>query len=222
MDCQFCTEFSSTAEGGGRIITEIDGWLLLPTIGCFTPGYSLLMPRHHIDAVADATSPEVTKLQKSVEDIRAVITSEFGPTIVAEHGPRGCQLGASCCSHAHLHFIPVPDPHAVNCAYQATGGPGRAISGLHDLVLVDHVPYVYLSPWPGTHLFWPADGFARQYVRRVCASLLGIGQHFDWRDHAFADNQDLTFRTLRELINPRLPDASANASYAIDGPASGG
>jgi diadenosine tetraphosphate (Ap4A) HIT family hydrolase len=201
MQCDFCAEF---AAGGAdsRVIAEMAGWVLLPTVGCFTPGYCLLMPVRHIDAAADAPPTELARAQAALEDARAAITSTFGPTIVAEHGPRGCQLGAGCCSHAHFHLIPVPDPDAVTDAYTVTGGPGLSVRGIADLAEANgDAPYLYLSPRPGTHLIWPADGFARQYVRRVCASLHGIGERFDWRDYPFTDNQALTIDVLRDSLN---------------------
>jgi hypothetical protein len=67
------------------------------------------MPLGHIDAVADATPAELALAGETVENMRTLISGAFGPVIVAEHGPRGCELGAGCCSHAHLHMIPVPD-----------------------------------------------------------------------------------------------------------------
>jgi diadenosine tetraphosphate (Ap4A) HIT family hydrolase len=200
LDCQFCTEFAAIGTNS-RIITDIDEWVLLPTVGCFTPGYCLLMPIRHIDAVADASSQELSKVQASAEDMREAISSLFGPVIIAEHGPRGCELGASCCSHAHLHFIPVPKPEAVVAAYRTAGGPGRAIENLAELPQTVNGPYMYLSPRPGQHLQWPSHGFARQYVRRVCASLHGVGEYFDWRDYPFTENQAYTLDAVRNLLS---------------------
>jgi len=184
------------------VIAEKEGWVLLPTIGCFTPGYCLFMPLRHIDAAADAPVSELARVQGAAEDMRIAIASVFGPTIIAEHGPRGCQLGASCCSHAHLHLIPVPDPGAVTNAYRLTGGPGRLINGIANLAEPNGGPYLYLSPCPGTHLIWPARGFARQYVRRVCSSLHGIGTYYDWRDHPFTHNQNVTIDALQDAMKP--------------------
>lgn len=199
MDCAFCAEFAnfpSTAQET-RIICEMHGWVLLPTVGCFTPGYCLFMPLDHIDAAADASPSELTCIGTAIEDIRASISGVFGPVIIAEHGPRGCELGASCCSHAHMHLIPVPDVDAVVAAYRATGGPGRCLEKLADLVAFVDGPYLYLSPRPGEHLLWSAASFSRQYVRRVCAAQYGVEDQFDWRDHPFEGNQALTIAFLR-------------------------
>jgi len=205
VDCAFCTEFA-TPPGQGertRIICEVSGWVLLPTVGCFTPGYCLFMPLDHIDAVADAAPAELTLVSEAVENMRTLISGAFGTVIVAEHGPRGCELGAGCCSHAHLHLIPVPNVGEVITAYLTTGGPGRLLQDLADLPGAIDGPYLYLSPRPGEHLLWPSAGFSRQYVRRVCAAQHGVGGEFDWRDHSFDENQALTITTLRAHVGSR-------------------
>lgn len=205
VDCAFCAEFAACPPSGQgtRVICEDSGWVLLPTVGCFTPGYCLFMPLDHIDAAADAAPGPLAAVGAAVEEMRTLISSVFGPTIIAEHGPRGCELGAGCCSHAHLHLIPVPDPGAVSAAYQATGGTGRALEALDELPEVVDGPYLYLSPQPGEHLLWPSAGFARQYVRRVCAAQHGMPARFDWRDHPFDANQTLTLTMLRAATQAR-------------------
>jgi diadenosine tetraphosphate (Ap4A) HIT family hydrolase len=205
VDCAFCTEFAAMPREGQetRIICEASGWVLLPTVGCLTLGYCLFMPLDHIDAAADAEPRDLTRIGAAAEEMRTLISGVFGPVIIAEHGPRGCELGAGCCSHAHLHLIPVPDPGAVTAAYEATGGPGRRVDGLAGLPGAVEGPYVYLSPHPCEHLIWPSAGFARQYVRRVCAAQHGIADRFDWRDHPFGDNQALTAAMLRAAAGQR-------------------
>lgn len=201
MDCAFCTEFANIGgndDSISRIIAEDAGWVLLPTVGCFTPGYCLFMPIDHIDAAADLHPAELARVEAAAEQVRARIASAFGPTILAEHGSRDCQLGAGCCTHCHLHLIPVPDPDAVTDAYQTTGGSGNRLRGLADLPTTAEGPYLYLSPRPGEHMLWPADTrFARQYVRRVCARLHGLADQYDWRDHPFGHHQRRTADILR-------------------------
>jgi diadenosine tetraphosphate (Ap4A) HIT family hydrolase len=206
MDCAFCTEFATLpcSAQETRIICQTSGWALLPTVGCFALGYCLFMPIDHIDAAADASPRELLSVAVAAEEMRKLISSVFGPVIIAEHGPRGCDLGAGCCSHAHLHLIPVPDADAVTAAYQATGGPGRRLENLAALRDTVEGPYLYLSPRPGEHLLWPASGFARQYVRRVCAAQHGAADRFDWRDFPFEASQAATLAILRTATKARV------------------
>jgi diadenosine tetraphosphate (Ap4A) HIT family hydrolase len=83
MTCAFCTEFAAPQDQETRIICEVSGWVLLPTVGCFTPGYCLFMPLDHIDAVADAPPSELTLIGDAVENMRMLIGSAFGTVLVA-------------------------------------------------------------------------------------------------------------------------------------------
>lgn len=198
MECSFCSEFAVAGEN--RLIIVEDGWALLPTVGCFVPGYCLFMPIEHVDAAADLTPGSLQRVERSLERQRRLVESQFGPVIVAEHGSRDCMLGAACCTHLHLHLIPVPDTDAVTAAYEGAGGPGRRLAALPDLPAAAHGPYLYLSPRPGQHLLWPADHrFPRQFVRRVTAGLHGAADRYDWRDHPFTAVQRSTLVQLRAV-----------------------
>ncbi|MEU4496914.1 hypothetical protein OG729_14730 [Streptomyces sp. NBC_00210] len=206
MDCQFCTEFTAR-QGTTRIITETAcGWVLLPTIGALTPGYCLFMPVEHLDAAADVSPAGLERVAAETEEMRTLIQARYGPVILAEHGPRDCELGASCCSHCHLHLIPVPDPDAITAAYEKAGGPGLRLASMADLPTAAEGSYLYLSPRPGEHYYWLSAGFARQFVRRVCAYELGIGEYFDWRDHPFTAHRERTFAELSADLH--LADAA--------------
>ncbi|GGQ97360.1 hypothetical protein ACIRPJ_33190 [Streptomyces asoensis] len=196
MDCQFCTEFTAR-EGTTRIITETaSGWVLLPTVGSLTPGYCLFMPLKHLDAAADLSAAALACVAEETEQMRTLIQARYGPVILAEHGPRDCELGASCCSHCHLHLIPVPDPDQITIAYERTGGPGLRLTSMTTLPATADSSYLYLSPRAGEHYYWPSAGFARQFVRRVCAEQLGISDLYDWRDHPFTAHRKRTFAEL--------------------------
>jgi diadenosine tetraphosphate (Ap4A) HIT family hydrolase len=201
MDCGFCAEFARPG-GGERIITHDGDWVLLPTIGCFVAGYCLLMPIDHVEAIADLEAGALHSLEARIEWMRRQVADEFGATIVAEHGPGTCDLGASCCAHAHLHLIPVGASDAVTDAYRHIGGAPDVLPGLAGLRGLAGRPYLYLSPRSGLHLAWPAAGFPRQFVRRVCADILGIPDRYDWRDHPFERTMRATLTRLRGGLQP--------------------
>ena len=207
MDCSFCAEFARPG-GGERIITRDGDWVLLPTLGCFVAGYCLLMPIDHLQAVADLPAGQLHALEARIERLRSHLAGQFGAAIVAEHGPGACDLGASCCTHAHLHLIPIGAAGAITDAYQQTGGAPEVLDELAGLRGLAGSPYLYLSPRPGMHLAWPAAGFPRQFVRRVCAGILGMPDRYDWRDYAFEHTMRATLTRLRATLQPE-PSLSA-------------
>lgn len=193
--CVFCAEFD--APGPGRVVARYDADLLLfPTLGAFVPGYSLLTPREHHLSFAQVASNAPSETAKAATDARDLIESVYGTTIVAEHGVGTCATGSACVSHAHLHFIPVPDPQAVLERYERIGGPGQTIGSITDLATKAGGAYLYLSITPEDHRVWRPAGFERQFVRKVCSDLHGIGDEWDWAEHPHLENMDATITAL--------------------------
>jgi len=208
--CSFCTEFLGKSM---RIIESDEAWILLPTVGCFVPGYCLFMPIDHVRSFATLHEEELMDAKKRVESYREMIAKEFmTPVIVAEHGPSAQSLGAACCDHAHLHLIPMETPHEVLQAYMSVGGPGRQLSGLQGLKDYEGQDYVYLSVSATSHFVWPAAAFSRQFVRKVCARLSGVQDVWNWREHPYLEQGQQTLYRLRPhvsgVINGPGPEAT--------------
>jgi diadenosine tetraphosphate (Ap4A) HIT family hydrolase len=185
------------------VILTVERWVLIPTVGCFTPGYSLFLPIDHVQSIAEVGHEQLEQVALWAEEIRHIVVGEYGPTVIGEQGSTQMDLGAGSVPHAHLHVVPVPDCASVAAAYHAVGGPGRSLHGLSELSEVADGPYMYLSPRPGAHFFWPADAFPRQFLRRTCASTVGLEEYFDWPDHPFTENQLVT----RDALWPKFVSA---------------
>jgi diadenosine tetraphosphate (Ap4A) HIT family hydrolase len=198
--CEFCDELRAPDSAGSRIVWRDDMWATVPTRGCFVAGYSLLLPMDHLISFGSAAVGDLAGAERAVERLRSLVASAFGPAIVAEHGASVCDMGASCCDHAHLHVIPVPSVEAVGAIYVAQFGSPQRLGALRDLKRFADAPYLYLSPKAGEHFVWTNGRFPRQFVRRVCAQLHGIPAKFDWRLFPFEGNMVATCRALRDRL----------------------
>lgn len=136
-----------------------------------------------------------------VETVRATVTDVFGPAIIAEHGPgHPNEASAACCDHAHLHVIPAEPYHVVR-KYEEHAGSPTLLGDLGDLADWGERSYILLSPLPRIWMVWPDSGlFPSQFVRRVCASLRGIDEFYDWAVFPYRENMIET----REKLRPRL------------------
>ncbi len=200
IDCAFCDEFAQPVEDTWLVASTEDR-VVLPTIGCLTEGYLLYMPRDHTLAFADFDEVGLKSSEADLEALRADLQRRYGPVLLAEHGPRECDLGAGCCDHAHMHLIPVPDTARVQARYEEVGGAAKSFGTLQECLASIETAYVYLSPEPGVHQVWPADAFPRQWVRRVCAAEHGRAEAWDWRDHPFDADRSRTY----DAVCGRLP-----------------
>lgn len=193
--CSFCHEFDEERTSASRIIWENEDFLVLPTVGCLRPGYCLFMPYEHTKSFASLAVNEIKQAFALVETHRQNLESIFGKTIIAEHGSGGySQKGASCCDHAHLHLIPMPNQvEAVYEIYEDVGGKPMEIKTVDDFAKLKNQPYMLLSPQPEVYYVWTnTDNFSRQFIRQVVAKLIGIENKYDWREHSFSENMSVT------------------------------
>lgn len=195
IDCAFCDEFAQPTEATW-IVARTQSRVILPTIGCLTQGYLLYMPHEHTLAFADLDGAELRDCEQDIDGLRIALFDRYGPLIVAEHGPRECDLGAGCCDHAHIHLIPVPSPDRVVEEYVEIGGPTELYRTLAECLVSVQAAYVYVSPAPAEHYVWPAAAFPRQWVRQLCADIHGRASQWDWRDHPFDPERRRTYDAL--------------------------
>ena len=188
LTCLLCDEFTDPAQPSARVVWRDDSVVVAPALGCFTQGYCLMLPVEHVSALSELDPRVLERVHRLAYALRGELTDAFGhPVILAEHGAGQCDPGASCVDHAHLHLIPVESCQSVVEAFEAVRPHEGELNSLRDLEALRGTAYVYLSPTPDVHLCWEAHGFTRQFARRICASQLGVGEFFDWREYPFPE-----------------------------------
>ncbi len=196
-DCQFCFKFADPPISSNRILWESNNFIILPSIGSFTPGYLLLMPRSHVPSFAALTPARLRTGWRIAEKMRQQIEDRYGPCIIAEHGPGPTgTMGAACCAHAHWHFIPC-NPHQVSSAYEVAGGLPTDLTTIEQLRDWRGSAYMFLSPLKNVYWTWPhSASFPPQFVRRVCAKILGCADFYNWALYPYRENMLQTRTTL--------------------------
>ena len=210
-DCAFCTEFAHIDRQPNRkIMTFRNQFILLPTLGCFREGYCLYMPIKHERSFASLGEQRLARIGLEIEYIRQTVVDEFlTPVIVAEHGPGIGDKSANSCDHAHMHIIPVDNIDQVLSEFYKQGGPPQQLTKFSDIEQYKTSAYIYLSYEAGQHLVWRnVTLFKRQFVRRVCAGLDGLGEKFDWQLYPFYENMLQTMRVLRKRFQREVVHAS--------------
>jgi hypothetical protein len=202
---EFFGKGNSVREVSRKAISDKTELVSTPTLGCFQPGYSLAIPNRFIHSFAELGGEELEASERTVESWRSKLEEIFGDTIIAEHGSCGSStLTAACVDHAHLHLLPLPGLRDAirSCYYEAGGEPDACLSSLRELPEVVHdEPYVLLSTTSGEYEVWrEIMDFRGQFVRRKSAELLGIPNLFNWRNHPFVDQLELSTTLLKPLF----------------------
>jgi diadenosine tetraphosphate (Ap4A) HIT family hydrolase len=79
----------------------------MPTIGQLFKYSLLVLPKKHIECMAQLSNKEIFDLELLIQKTKIKL-SEFGNVIVFEHGAHK-ETGGSCgIYHAHIHIVPVP------------------------------------------------------------------------------------------------------------------
>jgi diadenosine tetraphosphate (Ap4A) HIT family hydrolase len=203
--CTFCEEFSTLNHKPNRKIWEDDNFVVIPSLGALTPGYLLLMPKHHIRSFADSSPEELTTALDIAERTREVVSQVFGPVILAEHGPGSPESRSSaCCDHAHWHLIPC-NPYKVSVEYERMGGRPAILNNISSLRSWSGNSYLFLSPLKHVYWVWEqSEQFTSQFVRQVCAQIMGIGDFYDWAIFPFKENMIMTKQRLTEPLRQSM------------------
>ncbi len=116
-DCDFCKEIEHKSEHkfrqiykniNSRIVGEDDLFVIMPTLGQLFKYSLLVLPKRHIETMAELNHNELIQLEELLGNIKNVL-SDYGYVISFEHGAKK-ETGGSCgIYHAHIHILPVPD-----------------------------------------------------------------------------------------------------------------
>ena len=122
IGCCFCDEYSDTYKSAfysllGRkvgccsmVLSETENWYDIPTLGCLTTGYVLLVCKHHYMSLASMNHNLIFEMLKLKEDIENIIYSKLHlRCVVFEHGSSTGGEGANSVEHVHIHIVPLQE-----------------------------------------------------------------------------------------------------------------
>jgi len=194
-DCEFCDELKGAPsrfhgiyapEHASRIVATSERFVAMPTLGQLFPGSLLVVPRLHVETLAEASSASWTEdLTRFVDRLRPV-AAEFGHPFLWEHGARRT-TGSGCgIYHAHLHLVPVPSPvtyelllpRSARTADSLSMAFGELAASANYLVCVDTDGRVAFDLRNAER-----ESFSSQYARRKLTAHCGLASNWDWRTY---------------------------------------
>lgn len=204
-DCPFCTEFERVyfeleRKQIVRQIYQTEHFVVFPALGAFIPGWLLIAPKEHYLNTAVLPESLATELNELVNRVQTVLHSEYGPTIVFEHGPASWNARGGCCvEHAHMQIVSTPVELTADLL---NAFPGEQIQNLSDLpAWWNNRPYLYFeNQSEKKFLFSLPDVIPSQYMRQLIASKVGCSEQWNWRQHHFIEEMEETAVRLRNYF----------------------
>lgn len=218
--CEFCKEINEAQADGvikehfenGRVICSDGVWDLMPTVGCFTEGYTLLVTHAHRDSLYHCTKREKDLFQLFTELLKDLYKKAYGTGyFMFEHGVVDPAIQApNSVNHVHLHFLPLREGYAGVEKLLADDYSFKEYV-FDDMTALDRVieenqikAYLLYSFDESYHLVdISVNTLPSQFLRTVTYQIeTGNGDEgWNWRKHSFADNMKITYDTLKQTLD---------------------
>lgn len=224
--CEFCDGADPAAHtpmqeligtGRPRVVVESSRFYVTPTLGCFVPGYVLVVPRAHVHSFGQLEAAPLAEAEGVIDVMAAWLAATYRmPVLAFEYGLAD---GNRRIQHAHWHLLPTEaDLHG----WLGDRLDGQAIGSLADLS-GGPCSYIAVRDQDGRMATYPCedtDPAARIRLRRVVAELdprVPV-ERWDWAAHPCpglirATVDDLTMPRRRTPTGTRVPPAPRRADW---------
>jgi diadenosine tetraphosphate (Ap4A) HIT family hydrolase len=189
-----------------RFVAATRRFAAIPTLGCFVPGYLLVVPRQHVLTFGQLAADAQAEAQDLLTALAERLGQVYGlPVLGFEYGL--ASAGVRRIEHAHWHLLPSEADLAGRLDEQV---PGRRIKALTDLP-EDHSYIAVRRQDTSLRLYnveGPLESHQRIRLRRLVAALdpRVDDAAWDWADHQFVDLVRKTVADLAAAPTPSLED----------------
>lgn len=182
--------------GVSRFIAQSARFVTIPTFGCFTPGYVLIVPRAHVLSFGRLPRHALAEAQELAGAVAARIRRVYQtPVLGFEYGNN--MPGGRRIAHAHWHLLPTEADLAGSLAQRMSVQP---IGSLAELPCGGDSSYIAVRTQQGQFTLSRVPNQPRQVVRlrRLVAELdprIDAGA-WDWASFNY---DDLIRQTAKDL-----------------------
>ena len=185
-------------------VASTPGLEAMPTIGCFVPGYLLILPRRHALTLGQLDTATLAEAEGLIDALAARLAAVYGmPVLGFEYGLAA--EGARRIEHAHWHLLPST---ADLTAALHERMPGKQVVSLAELPATGS--YIAVRGQDAALTVYPVEGpldeGRRLRLRRLVAELDPRVDPDGW-DWAANPRPDLILRTIADLA-PTAPGVS--------------
>lgn len=195
-DCDFCKEIEHKSEYkfkqiygdiNSRIVGEDNLFVVLPTLGQLFRYSLLVLPKKHIETMAELTPDELVQLEHLLAKIKNVL-SDYGYVISFEHGAKKTTGGSCGIYHAHIHILPIPDDLNLSKFFYKENNIQqfsklsqcyKSLNGSSQYLMVTNDDgQIYAIDISQNAILYPS-----QFFRRKIVDYYQLDKSWDWREY---------------------------------------
>ena len=177
------------------IILETENFAVVPSLGSLVAGWLIVVPKFPIARVADLRGDVHHEFELLVERCIEKVEGRFGQAFVFEHGGNKGSKVSCGVDQAHLHIVPLEFdlPHV---AMQSTQEYWVAKDGfVLPYGVCGREEYWYISDQKRTIAITATEPQS-QWFRKLIAAETGQSQKWDYNEHPFHDQIDMTLKVM--------------------------
>jgi diadenosine tetraphosphate (Ap4A) HIT family hydrolase len=212
-NCFICKLVEGNPIRQEHILYESENFLVIPGVGAFFPGYTMIVPKRHVMSFAELDYEEFDEFLRVLNDMKFILKNVYHTDNIfafeCGSGQGGAGKHKTSIVHAHFHLA-VTDMPVLECVHAS--GLNPALIDPEELIQ-DYGKYPYMlyvdqdDNWYITSD--PETYFPRQHPRQILADYMGLQKgEYNWRTHPHEEKldeiADEIYSFLRSEFN-RLP-----------------
>ena len=206
--CNYCDDilnYHSNKSPCNEVLLESNSYVVTTSLGAFIEGWTLLISKRHVTSMSQLSLPEIEELDSLIYEIRKTIETNYGPSIVFEHGALtpGTNFGCGI-DHAHVHIVPFEDSILPILNKELPGIRWQELGKLEDITLERRQYLFVIDKQQQNGLVSNPEEIPSQFMRRVIAKYLGIPEYFDYHKYSFDEKSSATCNTLRRALKSAI------------------
>lgn len=208
--CDFCNEIQKQEEYifksiykdvDSRIVGQNKLFVVLPTIGPLFKHSLLILPKRHIETMAELSTDEMALFEDLLQKVKSLL-SDYGNVIIFEHGAKELTGGSCGIYHAHIHIVPIPselnpsqflDGRSNIRQYNNLTECYKSLDGVSQyLMTVSTDGRIYATDISNGSVKYPS-----QFFRQKLADYYQLSRSWNWRNSQHID--EYVLETIEEI-----------------------
>ena len=189
-ECVLCNAVMDKGRNIENIrIIESSNYIMMPGLGDFLGGYSLIVSKNHIHSSAYLEKQQVDELEKFLKICEEFLFEYLGKNVIsAEHGSvLSSEKGPACVNHLHFHLFPVDIRKEDVLGFFNSFDRIKSLGDTRKFSQND-IPYILLKFPDGEIIIRDAINIQKQFVRTIISKLTGKEDEWNWVIHENLSN----------------------------------